>query len=678
MHTSAPRLPLQARGAGALPGAAVGAASVLAASAAAVAATVAGLWSTPVLDQIPVDLAVSLGFSVMGALVLFGRTGRTGSRRLGRLMLLMGSAAGLTTVSAVVVALAAEPTTVARVAAQVTTTVWVLGFLPLLTLLPLRYPDGELLGSRSRIVEVASWTGIALLLLGVGLYPETLHGRVEVPKLLVAESAAQLLGMLAAALLVPSVVAALVGLVVRLRRSTGLERRQIAVLLGAAALLVLDVAAQRLLPAPYRPVVQAVAVLLVPVAIGVSITRHRLFDLDLAVRRFLLGLSVVVSVVALFATVLAVSQTLVPQGPATALAAGVSGLLLQPLAARLSAGADRLLYGDRADPYAVMRTVAEQAREGRAPDEVLQVLADTIRGSLRFRRVSVGVVSASGRTSVATSREPGTTDDADDADAEHVVELRHRGQRVGLLAVLPRAGERTVSDRDRSLLQSIGDQVAPVVASLRAYAQLRESREALVAAREEERLRLRHDLHDGVGAALAGVRLQLESARVLVDHPVAGRLLDAAGAGVAAAVDDVRQVTEDLRPPALDELGLVGSLRSLGERLSTSPRPVRTTLPDQVPDLAAATEVACYRIATEALTNAVRHSGGSHVTLTLRVEDDRLVLEVGDDGRGDVRPRAGGVGLESMRRRADEVGGRLVLTSGSGTLVRAELPVDLQ
>jgi two-component system NarL family sensor kinase len=227
----------------------------------------------------------------------------------------------------------------------------------------------------------------------------------------------------------------------------------------------------------------------------------------------------------------------------------------------------------------------------------------------------------------------------------------------------------------------VAGQVAPAVASARLYGELRRSREGLVAAREEERRRLRRDLHDGVGAALSGVLLQVESARELVGDPTAQRLLDAAAAGVAEAVRDVRHVTDDLRPPALDDLGLPASLAALAERAGTPDRQVSTRIVEP-PALPAAIEVACYRITAEALANVTKHSGASSVSVSLHVDAAlrEPVLEVVDDGRG--LPGAvgdRGLGLGSMRRRAEEVGGRCSIERagpGGGTRVRAEFPLE--
>jgi two-component system NarL family sensor kinase len=231
--------------------------------------------------------------------------------------------------------------------------------------------------------------------------------------------------------------------------------------------------------------------------------------------------------------------------------------------------------------------------------------------------------------------------------------------------------------RDEVLVRGLADQVAPAVAAVQLHRQLQRSREALVAAREDERLQLRRDLHDGLGATLAGLRLQVETAQDLCDQPDVDRLLGSAGDGVAQAVAEVRAITDGLRPAALDELGLARAVSALADRVRAPGLEVDVDIPEHV-SAAPAVEVALHRIAAEAIANAVRHSRAGRVSL--RVRDGRHVeLEVSDDGVGlgaaTTTTAGSGLGLASMRQRAEEVGGTLeVLTSDSGTTVHALLP----
>jgi signal transduction histidine kinase len=208
--------------------------------------------------------------------------------------------------------------------------------------------------------------------------------------------------------------------------------------------------------------------------------------------------------------------------------------------------------------------------------------------------------------------------------------------------------------------------------------ELQDNRERLVVAREEERRRIRRDLHDGLGPALSGLVFQLESARLLVDREpeAAQRSIAATSGQLQEVVADVRRLVHDLRPPALDDLGLVGALRQQAERVSGPGLTARIEAAD-VGALSAAVEVAAYRIAGEALTNVTRHAQASTVVVRLEVAGDELAIEVRDDGIGIPADVEAGVGLISLRERAAELGGRTEVTCPpeGGTVVRAWLPL---
>jgi signal transduction histidine kinase len=226
--------------------------------------------------------------------------------------------------------------------------------------------------------------------------------------------------------------------------------------------------------------------------------------------------------------------------------------------------------------------------------------------------------------------------------------------------------------------------VGALVQALAAGRELQRSRERLVAAREEERRRLRRDLHDGLGPSLATTLMRLEVARDLVDRdPVAarglvGQLVDQTEADIV----EVRRLVDGLRPPALDQLGLVSALRQRADHHNHavalgSGAPRWTVVADDIGALPAAVEVAAYRIVVEAVNNAVRHSGATEVTVRLQLRPDALELVVRDDGAGLTDVRGTGVGLGSMRDRATEVGGSCTVSSPpeGGTEVAARLPL---
>jgi signal transduction histidine kinase len=233
---------------------------------------------------------------------------------------------------------------------------------------------------------------------------------------------------------------------------------------------------------------------------------------------------------------------------------------------------------------------------------------------------------------------------------------------------------------ERALLADLAHQIGGVVHTTALVESLREVREQLVVGREQERRRLRRDLHDGLGPQLAALGLQLDTLHNLL---AAGRPVDdriaRLRAGLQDTVAEVRRIVEGLRPPAIDELGLFGAVAELGHQLTDgSGVALALDLPEERPALPAAVEVAAYRVAQEALTNVVRHADATCCRVRGAVADGDLVLEVVDDGRGGARPGRG-VGLRSMRERAREIGGRIEIDSPSGgTTVTIRLPLAVE
>ena len=264
--------------------------------------------------------------------------------------------------------------------------------------------------------------------------------------------------------------------------------------------------------------------------------------------------------------------------------------------------------------------------------------------------------------------------------------LMHQGQAVGELLLAPRGSDETFSLADRRLMDDLARQagVALFAAQQTWQAQqlaedLQSARARLVTAREEERRRLRRELHDGLGPVLASLTLKVDAARdeLAYDAAAAAEMLAGLKGDLQAAVEDVRRLAYDLRPPALDDLGLAASLCLLAERYQSASLAITCDLPECLPPLPAAVEVAIYRITGEALTNVVRHAGARTCTVRLAVAD-RVELTISDDGRGLPADAATGVGLLSMRERAAELGGEcaVISTPGAGTTVRVWLPLE--
>jgi signal transduction histidine kinase len=241
-----------------------------------------------------------------------------------------------------------------------------------------------------------------------------------------------------------------------------------------------------------------------------------------------------------------------------------------------------------------------------------------------------------------------------------------------------RTPSRRFGPGDQQLVHDLARQLGAVLHARLLHTDLQRARERLVLAREEERRRLRRELHDGIGPALAGLGFKLETARVLLppEASAAARQLETIRDDVRHTVTDVRRTVEGLRPPALDELGLAGTCAQAIKRLTDGSGVLAQVDADLDVTLPAAVEVAAYRIVLEAVTNTLRHAHARRCTVTLAVAGSSLVIDVTDDGTGLPPSTGGGHGLAIMRERAEELGGELTYPdTGRGLALHARLPL---
>jgi signal transduction histidine kinase len=469
-----------------------------------------------------------------------------------------------------------------------------------------------------------------------------------------------------------------------------LGRHQLRLVAGAAGLaaassLFLWFGPQAVLGAPLIPR-SAVALLGLPfpIALALAISRHHLFEIDAALNRTLVYVGLTAGVVMTYAATVALVGSYIPGNAPFAVAllgAGAVALVALPLHDRLQRSINRLMYGDRDDPDRALRRLGRRLESSLDPQTVMSTLVETVAEALRSPFVAIEL-ERDGESTVEAASGAVPVDPSGTRDLVRLP-IVYRGRSVGRLVLSPRAADEPFSAADERLLADLARQAAPAVEAVRLTADLRRSREELVATREEERRRLRRDLHDELGPAMAGSLMKLRAARSLMasDPSRASTLLEGLETDVGGMIDDIRQIARDLRPPALDELGLVGVLRMQVAVFDggTPERDFHVSLdaPDELPPLPAAVEVAGLRIALEGLTNAARHSGGSHARISLAMEGDELVVTVTDDGNGVTGDVSPGVGMASMRERADELGGTLSMVSpkGEGTTVIARLPV---
>jgi signal transduction histidine kinase len=429
------------------------------------------------------------------------------------------------------------------------------------------------------------------------------------------------------------------------------------------------------------------ALLLIPLSIGIAILRYRLFDIDIVINRTLVYGALTISVVGIYVLVVGYLSALFRaaggqgQFAISVLATGLVALLFQPLRTRLQRGINRLMYGERDDPYAVLSRLGQRLEATLAPEAVLPTIVETVKESLKLPYTAITlkqddefvVAAASGTPTNEVLRLP----------------LVYQGEMVGQLLLGPRTPGESFSSADRRLLDDLAREAGVAVHAVRLTsnlqrmtADLQRSRESLVTTREEERRRLRRDLHDGLGPTLASLVQTLDTARTLItrDPDAAGILLSDIKGQLKTTITDIRRLVYALRPPALDELGLV---MAISEHIARFNQPdglqVSIDAPRHLPSLPAAVEVAAYHIALEALTNVARHANAQTCRIGLSL-DNGLIIEIIDDGDGLPADRHAGVGLTSMRERAAELGGefRIEPATRHGTRVWARLPLPME
>ncbi len=535
--------------------------------------------------------------------------------------------------------------------------------LPILVL-PALYPTGRAPSAywRWHVRAALSGMGLLLVLMAVmdGGVDDTVPGTRlpwEAPTWL-----AYVLGGPAGVLLALAAASVTVGTLVRAVRAVSPERQQLLWLLAS----ILATVAALLLGSR---IALAVTYALVPVAVTIGVLRYRLLGIEVVLRRTLLYVPLTLLVALVVGGLTTMLARLTPDGPlALLISSAVVAVLVIPVAGRLKMMVDRFVRGRPVDSLAVVDRVTS-GLEARHEDPVAAMLE--------------AVASAAGAT-YATVEDRDGRRIATLGEAPALVEsvpLRHGGQLLGTLVVGPRLGHSRVSEADARLVGALAPHLAVVVRSQALTLELERERQRVAAATLSERDRLRRDLHDGLGPSLSGIALGLEAAsRALETEPGAvAPLLLRTREEADAAVREIRRVLDGLRPGALDLHDLPGAVRETARSLGMGVPggPTFELRADPLPDLAPTVEEAAFRIVAESLTNVVRHAraGSCHVRLA-RANGD-LRIAVTDDGQGPGHDSGDGHGLESIRRRATDLGGTVTVEPRlpRGTAVRAVLPL---
>jgi signal transduction histidine kinase len=477
--------------------------------------------------------------------------------------------------------------------------------------------------------------------------------------------------------------AAVAHLVVRARRETDEGRRALKTMATALGVLVTSFILLQFWPerAPGRELLEMLAVpalfasqILMPLAVLLLVLRSRLWGVDIAVSRATVWTLLTSAVVALYISVVWAVGRLLPVDDEVAglLAAASLALAVQPLRGWLQRRVDRIVYGDDSDPVSLLARLGEQLRGSGDGDGTLAALVESLRSGLRL-----GGVEVLAHEEPKIEAHSGLTGDEHGPDTKVELPLVVDHREIGSLVLRATPGQR-LDLRTIRVVQHLSDVVAVSLDLAQANQRLRAASQRLGEVRHEERRLLRRELHDGLGPSLAGVGLGLAAARSKLTHDVPGalHLLTELEAELCRRTDDVRLLARSLLPTQLDEGDLAEALEVLTERFEGSGLRIDTTF--SAPDtLDTRHQIAIYHVAAEAVLNAYRHAGAAKVEVTVAADDEGVTLEIVDDGVG-VDPQARpGVGLQSMRERADELGGTLTVQpgpTGRGTQVRLVLP----
>ncbi|TMR16552.1 sensor histidine kinase [Nonomuraea turkmeniaca] len=617
--------------------------------------------------------AAALTFPAVGAFLIFQRP----RLNMAWLMCVGGLAAGVSDFSNALMFRAAahgDLLTAGYLRLPVNTGWAVCGVL-LTMVLPLHSPDGRLPSKRWRIVLVLGSASIITdFLRATFRVPPSLEGYpfpAVIPNpLQIAEFAPYqgTVSVVAWTGIYTSMALAALSLASRMRHADPVTRRQIGwPLLAFSGYIVFLVAAAFNQDLMWPAILWAA---LIPVAVAFSVMRYRLYGIDTVISRAFVAAGLVAVVSAVYFAVSTLSSVLVSgYGQVAGVAAALfAGAFFQPLRRALQRAVDRLLYGAVGDPGVLAERLTQAVRRG-DPAKALTSVVSVLRDGLAVEGVAVEVADG----------EPRYVENGRVGDDPREVPLVWHGERVGRLLVGPPAGPRRFpAAHNERVLATLSPYAADVAHAVRMAADLQRSRERILTTREEERRRLRRDLHDGLGQTLSAMAMTINMARLSLKRSpeAADELLQELHTGMSAVTGDIRELVYGLRPPALDDLGLARAVRELAGQSSPDTE-VEVAVEGNMRDLPAAVEVAVYRIVQEALTNIRKHADASLARIAVQRETSVLRVLIIDDGKGLPESYRAGVGLGSMRERAAELGGICVVAAepGAGTRVEVMLPL---
>jgi signal transduction histidine kinase len=627
---------------------------------------------------------VAIQFGIVGALIL--------RRHAGHAVGLLALVGGLcTSLSDFAGAYAAYSLTHGHLLPATGFAVWLRGWLwypglsLLFVLIPALFPDGRLPSTRWRPIVWAAAAGIVVDLTWVSLSQLMFGFPLADGPWPVAGWLFGVLVPVTGALLLLPLFAAAAALAVRFRNSTGIPRQQLKWFLAAVCLqAVLWAVSQAATPltslSPYYHIFFPVALMAVPLAIGVAILRHRLYDIDIVISRGLVyaGLAAFITVAYLLVVVgigFVVGTGGRPNLPLSVVAMALVVVLIQPVRVRLQRLANRLVYGVPSDPYAVLAELSRTAAAGDL-DHALAQIAQTLARGMGSRRARVRLLLLGGPARTATWP-PGATGNFGQTFAvidggETVGEIETEGSGdQGLTGAL--TGQAGLALRTLRLSAELAARVAQLEEQAEEVAA---SRTRLVQAQEAERRRLERDLHDGIQQDLVVLIAKARLARNQLDRDptLAAETLAELQSSAQHAIADLRSLARGIHPAVLSSRGLVEAIDSMAARM---PVGVRVDADTTVREVRYAPEIegAAYFVVAEGLANVLKHSGATEATVTISASGSCLRVAIADDGRGFDPGVVRESGLRGLRDRVEALGGHIEIDSGrSGTRLDVSLP----
>lgn len=658
------------------------------------------LGSTPsVFGAIGLALVI-LAFSAVGTLILSQRP-RNG---IGWLFTTDGLLAATITSCSVyaTVALETDPGSLPGgvVVAWIGDMIYLPLFAALTVYLFLLYPDGSLRTRAERIVALVGGVGLGLSVLGTMIEPHLYsYSTVENPLGIAGMGGLSAATVAVASLLViGSLVASITLLVRRLRRAVGRERQELRILASSAALSLVLIAPAFLLEdaPPVLIPLAAIGVILQPISVGVAILRHRLFDIDLVIRRaVVLGLIAVFIVTIYVGVVVAVPALVLGQREEGIdllpfLAAALIALALQPVLGWARRLAARLVYGDRATPYEVLSVLAGRMSDVYADADLLPRIARAVAEGTGASHTAVWLRigdELDARASWPTESDPGASvgvqgDDLPELPGGRAVAVRYQGELLGALTIQTPTDE-GLSPEEERLVDDVASQAGLALRNLRLTEELRQlvdalraSRQRLVRAQDEERRKLERNIHDGAQQQLVALAVKVRMADGMMERDLAQahEVLATIQADVQSTLGELRDLARGIFPPLLADQGLTAALEAQARKAAV---PVEVHA-DGVERYLQEIETSVYFCCLEALQNAAKYAEASAVRIDLNADDSELRFQVSDNGLGFdpvVTPR--GSGIRNMADRVEAVGGELTIRSspGQGTMLSGWIPI---